>query len=104
MTHKNAIYAFDRTISDFDNKDTYFGSRNIIFAGDFRQIPSVIKSGTKEDVINATVKFFKLWKYFQKFQLTVALVIKMIIYLFTSYANYKDYKLDGVEGQRWRVG
>ncbi len=72
MTHKNAIYAVDRTIRDFDNKETCFGSRNIIFAGDFRQIPPVIKSGTKEDIISATVKFSTVWKYFQKFHLTIA--------------------------------
>ena len=71
MTHKFIIEAVDRTLKDFTKNNSFFGNKNVLFAGDFRQIPPVIKNGNESEIITSTIKFSYCWKNIDKFQLTI---------------------------------
>jgi len=56
MTNKYCFEALDKTLQDLrSNYEQPFGGMTIVLRGDFRQILPVIPTGTKADIINATI-------------------------------------------------
>ena len=61
MIHWNCLEALNKTLQDLltDKKleasTRPFGSKTIVFGGDFRQILLVIKYGSKTDITNAII-------------------------------------------------
>ncbi|KAH7670496.1 DNA helicase protein [Dioscorea alata] len=68
MIHKNCLEALNRTLQDIilktiiDASTKPFGGKTILLGGDFQQILPIIQSGTKIDIINATITQSQLWK------------------------------------------
>ena len=77
MTNKYCFEALDKTLQDLRNNfDQPFGGMTIVLGGDFRQILPVIPTGTKEDIINATINNSYLWPYFKILKLTENMRLK----------------------------
>ncbi|GFQ02404.1 ATP-dependent DNA helicase pif1 [Phtheirospermum japonicum] len=67
MVHRFCIEALHKSLKDIfgdsmlQGTSTAFGGRTVIFGGDFRQILPVIPSGTKADILNATMCNSQIW-------------------------------------------
>ena len=56
MNNKYCFEALDKTLQDLKNNfEQPFGGLTVILGGNFRQILPVILSGTKEEIIDATI-------------------------------------------------
>ena len=73
MAHKSVFEAMDRTFCDILENDTVFIGMPVLFACDFRQVLPVVKSGTRGQIIEATLKRSYLWQHIRTFRLTVNL-------------------------------
>lgn len=69
MISKKALEIIDKTLRDLCNNNIPFGNKLLILGGDFRQILPVQKRGTKESIIQDTIKFSKLWPLFKIMEL-----------------------------------
>lgn len=56
MANKTGMEALDRTLRDLKDDQPPMGGIIVMFAGDFRQILTVVPRGTKSDEINACLK------------------------------------------------
>jgi len=76
MMHRYYFEAFDRSMRDImsydgvDNTHKPFGGLTVVLGGDFRQILLVVRKGSREDILAATVNASKLWKYCKVLKLT----------------------------------
>ncbi|KAK1414443.1 hypothetical protein QVD17_30187 [Tagetes erecta] len=67
MVHRHGFEALDRTLKDiltsngYKNPDLPFGGKTIVFGGDFRQILPVIPSGSRQDIVNASLSSSYIW-------------------------------------------
>ena len=62
MAHQHLIEAFHRGLRDITNVDRPFGGKTILLAGrDFRQTLPIVKHVSRAQIINATIKRFRLW-------------------------------------------
>nr|XP_043611506.1 uncharacterized protein LOC122583138 [Erigeron canadensis] len=77
MTNKHCFEALDRTLRDIlkstNPQSTHipFGGKVVVFGGDFRQILPVVQQGTRQDIVNASLKSSYLWNYCTVLKLTV---------------------------------
>ena len=71
MNNKYCFEALDKILQDLKNNfEQPFRGMTVVLGGDFRQILLVIPSGTKEEIIDATVTNFYLWQHFRILTLT----------------------------------
>lgn len=61
MQHRHAIEALNRTLQDILNNDKPFGGITVLFGGDFRQTTPVVPRGSREKIVNASLKRSSLW-------------------------------------------
>jgi hypothetical protein len=52
------------------HSNTLFGGKTVILLGDFRQTCPIVRRGSKQDVLHASIKHSPLWADFQQFRLT----------------------------------
>ena len=71
MSNKHSVETVDRTLQDLITT-VPFGGKMMVFGGDHRQIPPVVRGGGKVDILKSSVKFSPLWKNVQVFHLTAA--------------------------------
>lgn len=76
MNNRFLLEALDRTLRDVTNHDLPFGGKNILLAGDFRQILPVIKHGSRPQIVESVIKKSFLWQHFQYFRLTGNMRVK----------------------------
>ena len=75
MIHRNCFEALDKSlrdiISDIDPTalGKTFGGKTVVLGGDFRQVLPVIKNGTRQDIVNASISRSVLWQNCKLFQL-----------------------------------
>ena len=95
MTNKYCFEALDKTLQDLRNNfEQPFGGMTIVLGGDFRQILPVIPTGTKEDIINATINNSYLWPYFKILKLTENMRLKQ-------YNRTEEEKNEIVTFSKW---
>ncbi|XP_026451085.1 uncharacterized protein LOC113351282 [Papaver somniferum] len=76
MIHRHAFEAQERTVKDLMNeskdktKEKVFGGKTLLFGGDFRQILPVIRGGSRENIVDASISRSRLWKHFHVFELS----------------------------------
>ncbi|GJU62460.1 ATP-dependent DNA helicase PIF1-like protein [Tanacetum coccineum] len=76
MTNKLCFEALDRTLRDvlrrtrYDTCETPFGNIKMVFGGDFRQVLPVIPKGSRQDIVNASLKQSYLWDHCKVLKLT----------------------------------
>ncbi|XP_065203965.1 uncharacterized protein LOC135834055 [Planococcus citri] len=63
MAHKFNVEGLNNTLKDLMGNQLSFGGKNIVFSGDFRQIPPVIKYGSKAEILSSSIKFSEVWKH-----------------------------------------
>ena len=61
MTHKSAYEAVDHTLQDITGVQQPMGGIPTLLCGDFRQILPVVKSGTRSNIVNDSLKTSHLW-------------------------------------------
>ena len=77
MTHRHVFEAVDRTLKDLmktvdpANEHRPFGGKLMVFGGDFRQIPPVIRQGRREETVGACLKRSRLWQHIQHLHLSI---------------------------------
>ena len=69
MMHRINVEAVDKMLRTIRRKSTLFGGLLFVCVGDFRQIPPVVRNGTKRDTIDASIRSSVLWKHFVTFTL-----------------------------------
>ena len=70
MLHKACFETVNRTLQDIMQNKLLFGGIPMLIAGDFRQIPPVVRGGTPGDIINASLKSSFLWDHVTQLRLT----------------------------------
>jgi ATP-dependent DNA helicase PIF1 len=64
MAHRFTFEALNTTLKDvmseYNNSDTLFGGKVIVFGGDFRQILPVVPRGSRSDIVHASIKSSKI--------------------------------------------
>ncbi|XP_019156692.1 PREDICTED: uncharacterized protein LOC109153274 [Ipomoea nil] len=71
MANRRDIENVETTLRDITNNDTIFGGKVVVFGGDFRQTLPVIRSGSRQDFIEASlVKSHKIWPIVERLVLT----------------------------------
>ncbi|ONM17788.1 DNA helicase-like protein, partial [Zea mays] len=69
-TKRQAIEALDKRMRDImDRPDLPFGGKTVVFGGDFRQVLSVVRKGTRAQIINSTLHRSSLWDSMQHLRL-----------------------------------
>lgn len=61
--HRWAFEAVDRTMRDLRNSDRPFGGMTVVFGGDFQQILPVVVRGSREDIVQASLRRSSLWNH-----------------------------------------
>jgi hypothetical protein len=69
MQHRHAIEALNRTLQDIRDDTRPFGGITMLFGGDFRQTTPVVPRGSRQTIVNASIKRSSLWNHIQVLQL-----------------------------------
>ena len=69
MTHRAGIEGVDRLLRDLMDNSELFGSKVMVFGGDFRQVLPVVVKGSKSDFIEASLVKSYIWPHLQKLKL-----------------------------------
>ena len=69
MTSKFVFEAVDRLLQDIYNVKEIFGVKTVLVSGDFRQLLSVVRHGSRIEVIENSVKSSYLWPNFIRMSL-----------------------------------
>ena len=71
MMNKHNLQAVDSVLRKIKQTDVPFGGIIFVGAGDFRQIPPIVRNGTREEIILSSIKFSPLWRSFQILDLII---------------------------------
>nr|XP_016494696.1 PREDICTED: uncharacterized protein LOC107813895 [Nicotiana tabacum] len=70
MANKRMLEVFDFLLKDLMNTNVLFGGKVVVLGGDFRQILPVVRNGKKEDFINESLLYSRIWYELEKLQLS----------------------------------
>src|ERR1700677_1798584 len=65
MQHCHCIEALNRTLQDIRDNTRLFGGITMLFGGDFHQTTPVVPRGSRERIVNASIKRSALWNHIQ---------------------------------------
>lgn len=66
MLHRHVLEYIDRMLRDICSDPRPFGNKTFIVGGDWRQMGPVVRQGSREDQINASVKMSPIFQDFQR--------------------------------------
>lgn len=69
MANQAVLTCVDETLRRITHSTTPFGGKSLILSGDFRQTGPVVPYGSKQQVIDASIKSSPLWHLFHKITL-----------------------------------
>ncbi|XP_042972722.1 uncharacterized protein LOC122304514 [Carya illinoinensis] len=70
MSRKQHIQALDKMLRDINDSELTFGGKVVVFGGDFRQVLPVVRKGTRQEHVDASLVSSYLWPTLIKFHLT----------------------------------
>ncbi|KAF5466120.1 hypothetical protein F2P56_016075 [Juglans regia] len=70
MSRKECMQALDKMLRDITDSRLPFGGKIIVFGGDFRQVLPVIRKGTRQEEVNASLASSYLWSTLTKIRLS----------------------------------
>ena len=71
MAHVQWLVAMDTCLQGLMANTLPFGGKVVVFAGDFRQLPPVVKDGSEEDIFKASLPSFYYWPYMVRKTLSI---------------------------------
>lgn len=77
MMHRWCFEAVDQSMHDIISKNDPlyefrpFGGMTVVLGGDFRHILPVVRKGTRQDIVDASINSSKIWAYCNVLRLTV---------------------------------
>jgi hypothetical protein len=70
MTKRQAVEALDYSMRDImGQKDLPFGGKTDVFGGDFRQVPPVVRKGSRAQIVDASLRKSYLWEFMRHLKL-----------------------------------
>ncbi|XP_058789693.1 uncharacterized protein LOC131663348 [Phymastichus coffea] len=69
MAPRYALEIVNRTLKYIMNNDLPFGGKILVLGGDFRQLLPIKVKGTRDEILNLSIKNSHLWTHFVKYQL-----------------------------------
>ncbi|XP_035540203.1 uncharacterized protein LOC109004666 [Juglans regia] len=70
MSRKQHIEALDKMLRDINDSELTFGGKVVVFCGDFRQVLPVVRKGTRQEHVDASLVSSYLWPTLIKLRLT----------------------------------
>ncbi|XP_070005632.1 uncharacterized protein [Nicotiana sylvestris] len=64
------LEVFDLLLKDLMNTNVLFGGKVVVLGGDFRQTLPVVRNGKKEDFINESLLYYRIWYELEKLKLS----------------------------------
>ena len=71
MSNKHVAECVDRSQRDICSSGIPFGGKVMVFGGDFRPIPPVIKHGSRAEVVSSWLNRSYLWCHVKVMKLTI---------------------------------
>ena len=78
MSNKHIAECVDRSLRDICSSGLPFGGKVMVFGGDFRQIPPVIKHGSRAEVVSACLNRSFLWRQVKVMKLTINMRLQIL--------------------------
>ena len=84
MGHRNVYRVVDALLRDIMGvvdpalEKVPFGGKVMVLAGDWRQLPPVVRHGSRAATVNATLKMSSLWEVFQMLPLTINMRVHLL--------------------------
>ena len=72
MINKKNLEAVDTILRKIRSCDMPFGVIVFVGAGDFRQIPPIVRNSTRDDIVSSSIKFSPIWKHFKVYSLKIS--------------------------------
>nr|XP_016436324.1 PREDICTED: ATP-dependent DNA helicase pfh1-like [Nicotiana tabacum] len=66
MANKRMVEVFDLLLKDLMTTNVLFGGKVVVLGGDFRQTLPVMRNGKKEDFINESLLYSRIWYELEK--------------------------------------
>ena len=77
MSNKHVAECVDRSLRDICSFGIPFGGKVVVFGGDFRQIPPVIKHGSRAKVVSSCLNRSYLWRHVKVMKLTIDMSLQI---------------------------
>ncbi|XP_058795245.1 ATP-dependent DNA helicase pif1-like [Phymastichus coffea] len=69
MAPRYALEIANRTLKHIMNSDLPFGGKIMVLGGDFRQLLPIKVNGTRNEILNLSIKNSQLWSFFSIYKL-----------------------------------
>ena len=99
MAHKTMYEAMNGTFHDILNNTLTFGGIPVLLCGDFRQLLPVVKSGTRAQIVKASIKRSYLWRNIKVRHLTIYMRVFLARNNATDQADFSETLLQLGEGR-----
>ncbi|XP_070529768.1 ATP-dependent DNA helicase pif1-like [Cardiocondyla obscurior] len=76
MAPRYALDIMDKLLQDIMENNLPFDGKVVILGGDFRQLLPIKVRGTRSEIVNLSIKYSNVWKYFTKLSLTQNMRVK----------------------------
>ena len=70
MAHRHLAECLGRSLRDIRSDGRPYGGVVVVFGGDFRQIPPVVRHGSRAQIVSASLKRSQLWRTMKRHVLT----------------------------------
>ena len=77
-SNKHVAECVDRSLRDICSFGIPFGGKVVVFGGDFRQIPPVIKHGSRAEVVSSCLNRSYLWRHVKVMKLTINMRLQIL--------------------------
>ena len=78
MSNKHVAECVDLCLRDICSSGVPFGGKVVVFGGDFRQIPPVVKHGSRPEVVSSCLNRSHLWRHVKVMILTINMRLQIL--------------------------
>ncbi|GAB2292231.1 hypothetical protein Dimus_026480, partial [Dionaea muscipula] len=97
MQHRHCVEAVERTLRDFCDNSLPFGGITVVLGGDFRQILPVVPKGSREQIVQASLRSSVIWRNLKILTLDVNMRMQTTDNNGSKYADFLRETLQIVE-------
>ena len=90
MSNKHVAECVDRSLRDICSSGIPFGGKVVVFGGDFRQIPPVIKHGSRAEVVSSCLNRSYLWRHVKVLKLIINMRLQILSFheVVSEFSNF----------------